>query len=911
VNRRTSRLVLVSSLLFIVFALTVAAQEPTHRLNHAGFVVSMDMSADGSRVATACADSNVYLWEPATGNRLAAIAQNYKPTVVRFGPGSEYLAIGNEAGYVELWLASTGKHYATFRHHDPITDVAFSPDGSLVATSSRDNSSAIWNVKDKAHVLNMPQKNDVMAIQFSPDGTLIATASKDATVRLWNAKTGRLRTTMGHSSDVWTVAFSPDGSRLVSGSADNTARIWDVATGRLLHLLNHKDDVTTARFSPSGFLVATGSNDGMGRLWDVQSGEIMRTFQYAEAVTSVTFSPDGLMIANATRDDRAFIWDVSGEELLATLPHGGDVTSILFSADGLMVATASEDKTAALWSLTPPAIAPTLKAPGIDVTLDASATRGMALEWNPTPGAWTYYVQVSREPNFFSLIVDPYVGSTEYRMPSGKLGNGTYYWRVASSTVRDYLGPWSEMRSFTVDASNVVFADVVYADTASAIVEVRAERMTGLFGYQAALAFDPSVLQVESVEEGGFLKQAGAATNWQPPVIDNRVGRVTLLQYRLSGGGVDGAGTLARVRFKITKEGSTVVGFARLKLSDNTGSAIAGVSVESTVSATGPAQLTIVVTPRVIDNQLEVVVAVTDASNIENYELKVPYSLNHLELLSGVPNIRGTGTPTAGAVMTLRFRIWEGGDLIFRPSGVVRSPKGEKGRLQVAEGQIHVVASPPVDVNKDYRVDAADLVILGRNFDTEVVGSVRPNPDVNRDGIVDLFDFVAVAVAFGETYSAVAASPPVVAASNARGSRVGARDAQRLRAILGRLDQLGDGSAEVSRARRVLVRLLGEGMVTGRTTLLAAYPSPANPETWIPFELDSPSDVDIVVFNALGNVVRRLELGWRKAGSHISRDGAAYWDGANDAGEPVSSGAYWVQLRTATGDDTRRVLLVK
>jgi Tol biopolymer transport system component len=95
------------------------------------------------------------------------------------------------------------------------------------------------------------------------------------------------------------------------------------------------------------------------------------------------------------------------------------------------------------------------------------------------------------------------------------------------------------------------------------------------------------------------------------------------------------------------------------------------------------------------------------------------------------------------------------------------------------------------------------------------------------------------------------------------------------------------------------------------TRLLPNYPNPFNPETWIPFELREASEVSITVYDARGSVVRTLHLGARLSGFHVGRADAAYWDGRNYLGEPVSSGVYAYELRAGTHRTTRRLVVAR
>ncbi|HIB86020.1 TPA: T9SS type A sorting domain-containing protein, partial [Candidatus Poribacteria bacterium] len=94
----------------------------------------------------------------------------------------------------------------------------------------------------------------------------------------------------------------------------------------------------------------------------------------------------------------------------------------------------------------------------------------------------------------------------------------------------------------------------------------------------------------------------------------------------------------------------------------------------------------------------------------------------------------------------------------------------------------------------------------------------------------------------------------------------------------------------------VLKAILPERLPT-QTQLLANYPNPFNPETWIPFELSQDREVTITIYDVQGQRIRQLELGMVTAGRYVSSDQAAYWDGRTEDGEAVASGTYFYQLQ--------------
>ena len=107
------------------------------------------------------------------------------------------------------------------------------------------------------------------------------------------------------------------------------------------------------------------------------------------------------------------------------------------------------------------------------------------------------------------------------------------------------------------------------------------------------------------------------------------------------------------------------------------------------------------------------------------------------------------------------------------------------------------------------------------------------------------------------------------------------------------------------------LRLTPADLIPQRTVLLANYPNPFNPETWLPYQLANDAEVVIRIYSANGQLVRNMDLGFQQAGYYIGRSRAAYWDGRNDLGERLASGVYFYQLSTPDSSTTRKMVIKK
>jgi len=84
------------------------------------------------------------------------------------------------------------------------------------------------------------------------------------------------------------------------------------------------------------------------------------------------------------------------------------------------------------------------------------------------------------------------------------------------------------------------------------------------------------------------------------------------------------------------------------------------------------------------------------------------------------------------------------------------------------------------------------------------------------------------------------------------------------------------------------------------------YPNPFNPTTTIEFTLPHRANVEITVYNVLGQQVYNLVSQSLPAGTH-----SVEWDGRDKSGNTVSTGIYLYRLRADDFVETRKMVLVK
>ena len=328
-------------------------------------------------------------------------------------------------------------------------------------------------------------------------------------------------------------------------------------------------------------------------------------------------------------------------------------------------------------------------------------------------------------------------------------------------------------------------------------LDLSAENVSDLAGWQFDIAFDPAGLEAIEVNEGNFLKTGGGATFFQRGTIDNRSGKITgLSSARLSKTGVTGIGTLVSVTFTAKTDGQT-----QLRLENFQLAAITGVSIPA-----DPHQVVITV-----------------------------------------------------------------------------------------EGQLVTG-----DVNRDGQVSILDMVLVARHFGETV--PANSEVDINGDGLINILDLILVSQHMG---GSTAAAPSMLAVDDMHGL-----DSEMIQAWIERAQVENDGSIVFQQGIAKLQQLLAS-LIPEETALLANYPNPFNPETWIPYQLSKPAEVTLRIYAVNGSLVQTLALGQMPAGVYQSRSRAAYWDGRNDVGEPVASGVYFYTLMTDDFTATRKMLIRK
>jgi hypothetical protein len=88
--------------------------------------------------------------------------------------------------------------------------------------------------------------------------------------------------------------------------------------------------------------------------------------------------------------------------------------------------------------------------------------------------------------------------------------------------------------------------------------------------------------------------------------------------------------------------------------------------------------------------------------------------------------------------------------------------------------------------------------------------------------------------------------------------------------------------------------------------LLANYPNPFNPRTWISYQLPEQGPVSITIYNVHGQLIATLVDKEQPPGSY-----RVQWDGRGPGGMPAASGVYFCLLQSGSRVETSKMILLR
>ena len=827
-------------------------------------------------------DWKLTLWDVVTKEKIVTFGEGTGP--VAFSPNGEIVASVDWRS-IYLWDIETGQKLAEFRHKG-VKSISFSPDGNLFASGGTDNIIKVWAVATGQNIHTLTHKSWVYSVAFSPDGKTLASGSLDATLKLWDVATGTELVTIQKQSSIADVAFSPDGKTLAC-IAHRKITLWDVATRTDTVIFEAGNGVNSIVFSPDGkTLVCVSSSYGTVEVWDIDTGNSI-DLGHIYINGSISFSPDSTTLASGTRKGIIQLWDIVTGQNIANLFGKRDdwVTIVTFSPDGKTLAShAPSERTIRLWDVA-----------AQTTTITLGHKRVTALTFSP-------------DGSLLASSTDDYT---------------IQLWEIATGqNIATFKGHTDRISSLTFSPDGKMLASGA-GDKTIKLWDIIARKNIATFIHESYsvpfLTFlsDGKIL-VSRVRQ--VIKLWEVAT--QIPIntfeilpfnerftLDNGFTMVSadgakILKYFQGSLSLWDAKTLTPIA---TLEGFSPNGktFARRTYS---GAILLGdmQTIEKMVN-----------TERMSDPSADFFLTVKKGLSYIHVPLKVT-SVNGVE--KTIDSIGDLYDALGGNSYVIRLRTWDRNtdQWIGYSTASDRGTLADK-RLTDAMG---IEAQMRSTVTIALRGDA--LGTNGLSTITLYPQGVNligiPLKDPRLKEISDLFSLDGIR----DNVWALRTNSMLIMAWNGKFDVYDSGN--KLIPITG-IPITGGQGFRLTCKEEATVTFYGEKWTNERPTsaapsivsainrveteLLANYPNPFNPETWIPFRLAEDADVMLTIYDVSGKEVRGLDIGHSKAGIYESRNKAIYWDGRNDLGESVASGIYFYHLMAGEYLATKRMVILK
>ncbi len=227
--------------------------------------------------ALAATDQYIGLFDVQTGEEIRRLrGQTASLSGITFSPDNTRLIASDYDSNIIVWDVATGDVLS--KRDDFFLTAAFSPEGTQLATAhffgfaiwDIDASGALTPVTNIDASADYGDELDQTLIAYSPDGSLLAYADGNI-ITLWDTTNfTRIGELAGHTHGLNALAFSPDGMLLASGGDDRIVRVWHIPDQREIAVFEDGLDdeaVSLVQFSPSGNRLGVQYSETTIRIW--------------------------------------------------------------------------------------------------------------------------------------------------------------------------------------------------------------------------------------------------------------------------------------------------------------------------------------------------------------------------------------------------------------------------------------------------------------------------------------------------------------------------------------------------------------------------------------------------------------------------------------------------------------------
>ncbi|KAJ8522669.1 hypothetical protein ONZ45_g832 [Pleurotus djamor] len=285
-------------------------------------VTCVAFSQDGSWIASASTDHNIYIWDANSGALLRTLC-GHTDWVSGCGIASEHsLITASLDGTVRIWNATTGAPTSIIEIMKPVQRISVSPISKAypqrIAVDIEPHHIQILDLNGQ--ILTQYSEGHSLDLRWSADARYLAVV-RETKIIIYDTTTFSIWKELEDKVLIQTVTFFPQPqlNLVVSGGIDSNLRLWKISAQECLHTFQgHTSKVKSVTVNPSCTIIASGSYDATVRLWSVQGRICVAVFtESCYCPHSLAFSPNGRTLVSV--DGRQLrSWDV---DRFPSLPH--------------------------------------------------------------------------------------------------------------------------------------------------------------------------------------------------------------------------------------------------------------------------------------------------------------------------------------------------------------------------------------------------------------------------------------------------------------------------------------------------------------------------------------------------------------------------------------------------------------
>jgi methionine--tRNA ligase beta chain len=198
-------------------------------------VNAIDVSKDGSAVATGSSDNLVRLFGEPSWSKPHSTLQGHKAPVFAcvFTCDAKYVISGSCDGHIRFHDVESGEEIGNIAaHNDWVCSLALFDNDTRLVSGSKSGQCKVWSTMSSDELATL-QGHTKAVLGIVASGALIATCAEDRTARIWSAATYEcLHVLRGHGHEIGGLAFVRSNPRLlITASSDKSIRIWDTLAG--------------------------------------------------------------------------------------------------------------------------------------------------------------------------------------------------------------------------------------------------------------------------------------------------------------------------------------------------------------------------------------------------------------------------------------------------------------------------------------------------------------------------------------------------------------------------------------------------------------------------------------------------------------------------------------------------------